>query len=97
MIELKFPKKFDKIKVEMPRIVKGNVIDEIMEPNYKLTELEKLVSNLLPGTRIVNSEEVYYPYFQLDIVGKAGPRNVLLDAVTGGSDKTLTEYFQYSG
>jgi hypothetical protein len=95
MIELKIPKKFEKIKVEMPQIIKGALKNEIIVSNYRITELEKLIYNIFPGTRIVKIEEIYYPYFHLLIVGKSGPRDILLDAVTGSQDKTLTEFIQY--
>jgi hypothetical protein len=94
-IELKFPKKFDKVKVDMPRILISNISGETLIPQFKLSDLKKLLNNLSAGTRIVKTEEVYYPYFELDIIGKTGPRIVLLDAISGVNDKYLTEVLQF--
>jgi hypothetical protein len=93
-IELKYPKKFERIKVDMPKIVLGQLGSDILPPHYKLKELEKLLSNLSPGARIVKTENVFYPYFEVRIIGRSGPRIVLLDAVSGAVDKYLTEVFR---
>jgi hypothetical protein len=92
IVELKYPKKFDKIKVEMPEIINGALNDSVITSRFKLKDLKKLISTLKPGTRIISSEDVYYPYYMVNITGKYGPRIVALDSVTGTADKTLTEF-----
>jgi hypothetical protein len=94
-LDIRFPKKLEKIKLDMPQIMAGEVFDQVLKPRFKLAELEKLVAELSPGTRIISVEEVYYPYFELDIMGKSGPRVVLLDAVTGSNDEILSEMLQF--
>jgi hypothetical protein len=94
-VELKFPKKLDKIKVDMPRIVESSAIKEVIQSRFKLSELEKLVKNLIPGTRIISTQEIFYPYFELNILGRGGQRTILMDAVTGDNDKLLTSTMQY--
>jgi hypothetical protein len=79
----------------MPRILISNISGETLIPQFKLSDLKKLLNNLSAGTRIVKTEEVYYPYFELDIIGKTGPRIVLLDAISGVNDKYLTEVLQF--
>jgi hypothetical protein len=97
MVELKYPQKFDKVKVDMHQIIKGMVDKDIISSQYKLKDLEKLLLSLKPGTRLVSDEEVYYPYFKIDIIGKQGPRTVMLDSVSGSQDKILTEYLDIKG
>ena len=92
MVELKYPKKFDKIKVEMPEIIRGALTESVITSKFKLKDLKKLISTLKPGTRIISCEEVFYPYYMVNITGKYGPRTVILDSVTGTADKTLTEF-----
>jgi hypothetical protein len=95
LVELKVPNKFDRIKVEMHQITKGNVNNNVLPSQFKLSDLEKLLNTIVPGTRIISSEEVYYPYFRLEIIGKTGPRTVILDSITGSQDKTLTDYLHF--
>jgi hypothetical protein len=90
-IELKFPKKLEKIKVDMPRIIQSNIFDTILQQQFKLSELQKWINTVSPGTRIIKTEEVFYPYFELKIIGKSGPRILYLDANSGENDELLTE------
>ena len=94
-VELKFPRKFDKIKVDMPRIIKSNVSVKVLDSKFKLSEFKKWISNISPGTRIISSQEVYYPYFKLEIIGKEGPRVLFLDAISGDNDKLLSDIIQF--
>lgn len=94
-VELKFPKKFDKIKVDMPRIIKSNVSVKVLDSRFKLSEFKKWISNISPGTRIISSQEVYYPYFKLEIIGRKGPRVLFLDAISGDNDKLLSDIIQF--
>jgi predicted transcriptional regulator len=82
MVKLKYPKKFEKVKVDMPRIILSNVVDEVLPARFKLRDLETIIATFAQGTRIINTEEVYY-------------RVVLLDALSGADDRTLTEIIQF--
>ncbi len=95
VVELKFPNKLDKVKIELPKIIHSTLKYEWIDPVFNIKDLEKLLGAIVPGTRVVNTEEVYYPYYKLAIVGRAGPRTLLLDAVTGAHDKELTKCLQF--
>jgi hypothetical protein len=97
MVELKYPQKFDKIKVDMHHIIRGTVDKDIITSQFKIKDLEKILFSIKPGTRLVSDEEIYYPYFKVDIVGKQGPRTIMLDSVSGSQDKILTEYLDIKG
>jgi hypothetical protein len=97
MVELKYPQKFDKVKVDMHQIIKGNVDTDIISSQFKIKDLEKLLLSLKPGTRLVSEEEIFYPYFKIDIIGRQGPRTVILDSFSGSQDIILTEYLDIKG
>ncbi len=96
MVELKIPHKFDKVKAEIPEIGMDRIQYHILESRFKINDLEKILIDVLPGARIIKCEKVNYPYFQVDIVGKTGPKTIFIDAVTGTQDIVLTKYLQFN-
>jgi hypothetical protein len=99
-IELKnVPDRLEKVKLELPRIRNYQVTEEILAPQFKLKDIEKMVKALSPRSTVLGTETIHYPYFKILIrgqaPGKGGLRFLVLDATSGKVDKKLTEVVRF--
>jgi hypothetical protein len=99
-IELKnVPDRLEKVKLELPRIRNYQVTEEILAPQFKLKDIEKMVKALSPRSTVLGTETIHYPYFKILIrgqaPGKGGLRFLVLDATSGKVDKKLTEVARF--
>ncbi len=100
IVELKnIPAKLPKIKVELPAINNFEISDEILKPQYKLKNIEKMLKILSPRSTLLGSEIIHYPYFKVLISSeeprRGGTRMLVLDAISGKEDKLLAEVVRF--
>jgi len=90
--KMKIPTHPEKEKVVLPEQVQRENKEMVLPSTYYQKQIEKLLESMMPGVRVVKSENIYYPFFMVDILGRSRePRKLLIDAVTGKEDKVLSK------
>lgn len=88
--KMKSPSHPERVKFEMPEFKPRKNQETILESQFSLKQVQKLLEGLIPGLRITSSENIYYPYFLIELVSEGDKqRNLFIDAVTGTDDKIL--------
>jgi hypothetical protein len=95
----KVPDKLEKVKLELPRVRNYEMTEEVLKPQVKVKDIEKIISILAPRSKILGIETIHYPYFKVFIrgqaPGKGGLRIMVLDAISGKNDKQLTDVVRF--
>jgi DNA-binding MarR family transcriptional regulator len=90
--KLKLPNHPEKLKFEMPEMVHRDNREQVLEPHYLQKQIGKVLVNIIPGSKLIKSKEIYYPYFKVELLGKGNKhRIILIDAVSGSEDKLLAD------
>jgi hypothetical protein len=89
--KFKIPSHPERIKFEFPKTKPRKNKEMILESSYVLKQIQKVLTGLVPKSRIVKSESLFYPYFMVEVAGEGNkPRKILIDAVSGNEDKLLS-------
>jgi hypothetical protein len=73
-------------------MVPRNNKEDILESNIKPKNIRKVVVSIIPTSTVVKTENIYYPYFMIELSGEGGKtRKIFIDAVSGFEDEELAK------
>ncbi|UCH88129.1 MAG: DUF835 domain-containing protein [Thermoplasmata archaeon] len=88
--KLKLPNRPERVLFELPEMKPRRGQETILQSHFDLKKVQKILVNIVPNSKIVKSENIFYPYFMVELTSKDNKsRTVLIDAVSGVEDKVL--------
>ncbi len=88
-MEFKLPGNLTRATPDMPHIREGNLSVGAVLPRFKVKDVENLIRIIDDGMKLEDHDNVYYPYYIVDIEGKRGPRKIFIDGMNGGEEEIL--------
>jgi DNA-binding transcriptional ArsR family regulator len=87
---LKLPGHPERLDFALPEMIPRASKEIILKPQFTLKQVQKVMNCLIPRSRIVDSEDVYYPFFMIELsTGASKHRKLFIDAVSGQEDRVM--------
>jgi hypothetical protein len=67
-----------------------NVDEELVGPRYSIVDAERMIGHFLHGTKVIENDTIYYPYYIARVSGEGRIRFIAVDGRTGKVDQEMS-------